>query len=128
MSSESRQALNAVLCIGSDPVPLNLRCAALRQDGWRVSSSGSGHEGLLRFGEERVDIVILDFNDDGSEAALIAGQLKKQRPDVRVIILVSPGKPLLHAALGSADAVVPKSGETTELIKALRAVQRPAKA
>ena len=57
----------SVLCIGNDPLSLNLRCALLKEHGWNVLSSGSGYEGVIRFGQEAVDAVVVDLNDDGAE-------------------------------------------------------------
>lgn len=113
---------SAVLCIGNDPVHLNLRCSLLKEHGWNVLSSGSGHEGLIRFGQEVVDAVVVDLNDDGTEAALITGELKRLRPEVPVIILVTDEKALANGATQQANAVVVKSQEAGMLIGALKAL------
>lgn len=115
---------SSVLCIGNDPVYLNLRCSRLREHGWNVLSSGSGHEGVIRFGQEVVDAVVVDLNDDGSEAALITGELKRLRPEVPVIILVTDGRVLAQGATQQANAVIMKSQESLNLIDALKAVLR----
>lgn len=112
---------NSVLCIGNDPVNLNLRCSLLKQHGWRVLSSGSGHEGILRFGKGVVNAVVVDLNDDGTEAALIIGELKRLRPEVPVI-LVKEENSLARGATQQASAVVLKSQESVKLISALKAV------
>jgi DNA-binding NarL/FixJ family response regulator len=67
-----------------------------------------------------VDVVVLDFNDDGSESALIASELKRLRPRIPIAILVAEGKPLVHGATQQADAVVVKSEENLRLVDALR--------
>ena len=103
---------NCVLCIGNDPVSLNLRCSLLREHGWRVLSSGNGHEGILRFGQELVNAVVVDLKDDGSEAALIIGELKRLRPEVPVI-LMQEERPLAAGATQQASAVVAKSRRTS---------------
>ncbi len=110
----------AVLCIGDDLVNLNLRCALLREHGWLVLSSGSGHDGVTRFGQETVDAVVLDLNHDGSESALIAAELKRQRPAVPILILVWDMNALAQDATAQADAVVLKSEEGKTLHEALR--------
>jgi len=110
----------AVLCIGNDLVNLNLRCALLREHGWRVLSSGSGHDGVTRFGQETVDAVVLDLNHDGSESALIAAELKRQRPAVPILLLVRDMNALAQGATAQADAVVLKSEEGKTLHQALR--------
>lgn len=85
-------------------------------------SAASGHEGITRFGRDPVDAVVLDFNDDGSESALIASELKKLRPQIPVVIVVGEGTTLVKGATEQADAVVMKSEETLRLTEALRTV------
>jgi CheY-like chemotaxis protein len=116
------QANKVVLCIGSDAIHLNLRCALLNEHGWKVASAGTGHEGVTRFVQERVDAVILDFDDDGTESALIAGELKRRRPQVPLIMLVTEGKVLLEGATRQADALVAKRDEAQKLVDALKSV------
>ena len=105
----------AVLCIGNDSVNLNLRCALLREHGWQVLSSGSGHDGVIRFGKETVDAVVLDLNHDGSESALIAAELKRQRPAVPLVMLFRDANALAPGATAQADAVVLKAEEAKAL-------------
>ena len=113
-----------VLCIGNDPVSLNLRCSLLKEHGWNVLSSGSGYQGVIRFGQEHADVVVLDLNDDGAESALIASQFKRLRPEVPVIMLVRDDKTLAQDATKQADAVILKSEESGRLVGALKTVQR----
>jgi CheY-like chemotaxis protein len=121
----TKRRRNSVLCIGNDPVHLNLRCSLLKEHGWNVLSSGSGHEGVIRFSQDIVDVVVVDLNDDGTEAALIAGELKRLRPEVPVILVVTDGKTLAPGATQQADAVVVKAEEAFNLIDALKAVLPP---
>ncbi|HTW59816.1 MAG TPA: hypothetical protein VMD99_16935 [Terriglobales bacterium] len=111
------RAQKVVLCIGSGAIELSFRCALLKEHGWNVISSGSGRDGIFRFGEEAVDAVVLDMNDDGSEAALIAGELKRQRPDVPIVLIVTDQKILARGATDQADAVVLKANEAGRLAK-----------
>jgi DNA-binding response OmpR family regulator len=115
--------VRTVLCIGSEAISLHRRCSFLREQGWRVLSSSSGHEGIFRFTAEPVDVVVVDLNGDGSDGALIAGELKRLRPEVPVIILITDGETLAEGALASADAVVLRSDQHQELLKALEASQ-----
>lgn len=116
----------AVLCIGNDPIHLNLRCALLAERGWHVSSAGSGHEGVIRFGHVQVDAVVLDLNDDGVECALIAGELKRLRPELPIIMMVTPGNMLAEGATAQADALVAKTEEIDSLLAALNRILRAA--
>lgn len=112
----------SILCIGNDPVNLNLRCLRLREHGWTVLSSGNGHEGILRFSREGADAVVIDLNEDGSESALITGELKRLRPELPVIIVVTDENLLASGATQQASAVVLRSQEALELVKALKAL------
>jgi CheY-like chemotaxis protein len=111
----------AVLCIGNDPVNLNLRCSLLKEHGWSVLSSGSGHEGVIRFGQEVVDAVVVDLNG-GDESALITGELKRLRPEVPVIVLVTAGRDLPDGATQQANVVIQKAQEASTLVDALKAL------
>jgi CheY-like chemotaxis protein len=114
-----------VLCIGNDPVHLNLRCSLLKEHGWTVLSSGSGHEGVIRFSQDVVDAVVVDLNNGVAESALIAGELKRLRPEVPVIVLVAEGNHLAEVAPQLANLVIPKSQEASMLVDALGALLKP---
>ena len=106
-----KRIASCVLCIGSDFVNLNLRCALLKDDGWETVSSSNGHEGIFQFKHGGIDLVVLDLDTDGVEAALIAGELKRLRPSVPIIMLITNRESLVPNATAQADAVVLKSEE-----------------
>jgi DNA-binding response OmpR family regulator len=112
-----------VLCIGDEAVRLNLRCSFLKQHGWQVLSSGSAHEGVIRFSSEKVDAAIIDFGGDGAEAALIAGEMKRLHPKVPVIMLVPEDNVLPDDTVQCADVLVPCSDEPC-LLRALESFRR----
>ncbi|HET7892873.1 MAG TPA: hypothetical protein VFL34_15195 [Candidatus Sulfotelmatobacter sp.] len=105
---------------------LNLRCLRLREHGWTVLSSGSGHEGILRFSREGADAVVIDLNEDGSESALITGELKRLQPEVPVIIVVTDKTALVPGATQQASAIVLKSEEAVQLVENLKSIFRSA--
>jgi hypothetical protein len=112
------ESSRTILCIGSDIFSQYRRCAFLREHGWLVLSSTTGHGGIVQFAAELVHAVVLDVDGDGAETALIAGELKRTKATVPVILLVGEGQALLEGALNSANAVVPRVDES-ELLKAL---------
>lgn len=122
----TKRVARSVLCIGNDPVHLNLRCLRLREHGWTVLSSGSGHEGILRFSREGADAVVIDLNEDGSESALITGELKRLQPEVPVIIVVTDKTALVPGATQQASAIVLKSEEAVQLVENLKSIFRSA--
>lgn len=106
-----KQLARCVLCIGSDFVNLNLRCTLLNSHGWRTVSYSNGHEGIFRFNQGGIDLVVLDLDTDGAESALIAGELKRLHPSVPIVMLVANTEGLVPDATAQADAVVLKSEE-----------------
>jgi len=115
-----------ILCIGTDPVNLNLRCAFLKKQGWETVSCGSGHEGIFRFAKGDIGLVILDLGGEGVEAALIASEFKRQGPSLPIIMLVSDKDALVPGATTQADAVVLKSEEEVVLPDCVRRLLQPA--
>jgi DNA-binding response OmpR family regulator len=111
-----------VLCIGNDPVNLNLRAALLRENGWNVITSGSGHEGVLLFEQLPCQAVILDLNDDGAQAALIASQIKREDSATSIIMIVTNPETLLPGSTDQAKAIVLKSEEHRALPERLKAL------
>lgn len=110
-----KQLVRRVLCIGSDPVNLNLRCAMLKGHGWETTSCGNGHEGIFRFAEGDIHLVILDLNGNGAESALIAAELKRKSPHLAIIMLVADRETLMAGATDQADAVLLKAEEESAL-------------
>lgn len=115
----SRTKFKSVLCIGTDPVQLNLCCSLLRENGWNVLSAGSGYDGLLQFGTGASDVAVLDVDGDGSEAALITAEMKRLRPDVPIILTVGKAQALVEGAVQSANVVVPRGKTCIEVLAAL---------
>jgi AmiR/NasT family two-component response regulator len=121
--SDEQLRSRRVLCIGSEIIGLHRRCRALRENGWLVLSSANGHDGIVRFAAERVDVVVLDVNSDAAETAVIAGELKRTRANVPVIMLVTEEQTLAEGVLEIADAVVLRSDQS-KLLKTLDSLQR----
>ncbi len=125
MSDAPRRSCT-ILSICSDIFSQFRCCAFLREHGWLVLGSSSGHSGIVQFAAELVDVVVLDVDGDGAETAVIAGELKRTKEKVPIILLVGDGQTLVDGALNSADAVVPRLDES-ELLKALeRQAGKPA--
>lgn len=116
--SNAQRGSRTILCICSDTFSQYRRCAFLREHGWLVLSSSSGHGGIVQFAAELVDVVVLDVDGDGAETAVIAGELKRTKAKVPIILLVGDGQTLVRGVLECADAVVQKLDES-ELLKAL---------
>jgi DNA-binding response OmpR family regulator len=117
--------VGSILCIGRGPIELNLRCALLKEHGFDVISAGTGHEGVVAFSRERFDAVVLDLDGDGSESALIAGELRRQCPQVLIIMIVEEDTHQADGATDLASAVIAKSDEARTIVPILsRLLQR----
>lgn len=116
------QRRNIVLCISDDPVRLNLRCSLLKQHGWEVLTASSGYEGVILFSRSKADVVVVELNDGGAEAALITGELKRIRPEIPVVVLLGGSDPI-PGATDAADVVISSHNEQilVERLDALRA-------
>jgi DNA-binding response OmpR family regulator len=110
--------VRTILSICSDIFSQYRRCAFLREHGWLILSSTSGHGGIVQFAAELVDVVVLDVDGDGAETAVIAWELKRTKAGVPVILLVGERQALVEGVVECADAVVPRLDES-ELLNAL---------
>ncbi len=68
-----------------------------------------------------MDAVVVDLNG-GDESALITGELKRLRPEVPVIVLVTAGRDLPDGATQQANVVIQKAQEASTLVDALKAL------
>jgi DNA-binding NarL/FixJ family response regulator len=75
---------------------------------------------VIRVSRERADAVILDLDHNGAESALIAAELKRQRPKVPVIMLFTDKNVLAAGATAQANAVLLKSEESKLLHETLK--------
>jgi DNA-binding NarL/FixJ family response regulator len=92
----------------------------LKDDGWDTLCEVSPNEGVLRATRETVHAVVLALDDEGAEGALIAGELKRQRPKLPIIMIVPEGSSWLPEATAQAEEVVIDSNERADLPAALR--------
>ena len=91
-----------------------------------VGEAGDGWETLEKTLSLKPDIVLLDISMPGMSGLEAAGEIKRQAPDVRILVLtmhddVAYLRQFLQA--GVSGYVVKKAADT-ELVAAIRAVQR----
>jgi DNA-binding NarL/FixJ family response regulator len=89
-----------------------------------VSSATSGPEALRSAANLRPDVVIIEFPKPPNAGASLIAELKRQRPELRVIVLtIHRDEQLLETALrAGADAYVLKQDTSDELSNALASV------
>ena len=114
-----------VLLVEDDPSIREVATLGLEQAGFRVTASGDGREGLLRFRQGSFDLVVLDVmlpSLDGFEV------LREIRGESRAPVVMLSARDQLHdivvgLELG-ADDYVTKPFELPELVARIKAVLR----
>ena len=85
---------------------------------WDIITASNGHEAITLFKKEHPDIVTLDIELPDINGITLMREMKKNRPDVPIIILTGYDR---HPDVSAADAYILKSlscGE--ELIKSIK--------
>jgi two-component system response regulator GlrR len=100
---------------------LHFRKQILKQKGYRVLTAATGKEGLDLFAAETVRAVVLDYKLDGWEGPLVAGQMRRQRANVPIIML-SEEAGLPEGARAVVDVVISESSGRDSLTRALEGV------
>jgi len=118
---EPREKGPTVLCIGSDALALHFTRLMLSKQGYHVLTAVSGNTGLDMFAAETVHAVVLDQSLDGWEAPLVAGQMRRQRSDIPIIMLADEAA-LSPDARAVVDKVIPESNGHEFLTGALEEV------
>ena len=76
-----------ILCIDDEALGLQIRKAVLERAGYRVLTALDGTSGLNLFVDEPVDGVILDYFMPVMDGGQVATAMRKQRPDVPILLL-----------------------------------------
>jgi len=76
-----------ILCIDDEALGLRIRKAVLEKEGYRVLTALDGSSGLNLFLDEPVEGVILDYFMPGMDGGQVALAMRKQRPQVPILLL-----------------------------------------
>jgi CheY-like chemotaxis protein len=116
------QSAKTVLCVDDDPETLKVRKLLLEDSGFTVMTATSGQEAsrLLSQGM-RVDLVLLDYLMPGMNGDELAERLRKQYPDLPLIVVSAVGQ-LPVSLLESTNARVQKGQDPEFLLQTIAAV------
>lgn len=86
---------------------------------YRVISVGDGKSALMRWSEAPIDLVIADVHMPGLEGYDVCRQVKAQRPDTPVLLLVGTFEPFdeERATASGADGHLKKPFDSQELLR-----------
>lgn len=110
-----------LLCVDDDPSGLDLKKTILERNGYGVLTAREGKEALRVFRQNRIDLVLVDYEMQGMKGHELAVKIKGLNPHTPVIM--HSGSPALSGvALQAADACVSKGSEPYQLIAAISAL------
>ena len=104
-----------ILCIDDEALGLKIRKAVLEREGYRVLTALDGSSGLNIFADEPVEGVILDYFMPGMDGGQVAIAMRRQRPEVPILLL-SANVNLPHEVAMVVDFTVMKGEGPTELL------------
>ena len=116
--------MRKVLIIDDEPYILLMLKKMLEKAGYEVDLASNGKEGLDLFGKNAADLVITDIIMPDKEGLEIILEMKKQRPDLKIIAIsgggrISPESYLECAAHFGASRVFQKPFKQKELVSAV---------
>nr|WP_221379250.1 response regulator transcription factor [Actinoplanes polyasparticus] len=115
-----------VLVVDDDPTVSDVVRRYLEQDGCRVRLVGDGLAALAAVDAERPDLVVLDLMLGGVDGLEVCRRLRRDRPDLPVVMLTALGEEsdrVLGLEVG-ADDYVTKPFSPRELVLRVRSVLR----
>ncbi len=115
-----------VLLAEDEPQVRQLALRLLTGLGYRVLVAGSGEEGLAlaRKTPQRIDLLVTDVVMPGMTGEELAGQLRRARPDIRVLFIsgYAEDSDAIERALREGDAFLPKPFTVSSLARHVREV------
>jgi two-component system KDP operon response regulator KdpE len=125
MKTGTSQAAVRVLAIDDEVQIQRLLTIALEANGYKVSTAGTGQQGLALAAQHRYDLVILDLGLPDTNGLLVLKQIREWTQVPIVILSVHEGEAEKIEALDSgADDYVTKPFNTGELLARMRSASR----
>ena len=116
--------MRKILIIDDEPYILLMLKKMLEKAGYEVDLASNGQQGMQIFEKDKVDLVITDIIMPDKEGLEIILEMKKQRPDLKIIAIsgggrISPESYLECAAHFGASKVFQKPFKQKELVSAV---------
>ncbi|MBZ5607803.1 MAG: response regulator [Acidobacteriia bacterium] len=121
--SSSNNLSGRVLIVDDNSLGLAARRSVLEELGHKVSTCSSPHEALELCGKQRFDVVVTDYKMPKMNGLEFIGRLKKQHPQIAVVLISGFTDTLgLNESNTGADVVMQKSAHEVSLL--IRSVNR----
>ena len=121
-ASSNSISSSRILLVDDNKLGLTARKAVLQEIGYKITTASSGKEGLERFAEEDVELVVTDYKMPRMNGVEFIKKVRKQKPAVPIILLSGFADALgLDEVNTGADTVIQKSAnEVTHMVRAIR--------
>lgn len=128
-NSSSYNLSGRILIVDDNVLGLAARRSVLEELGHKVTTCGAPQDALELCGKHRYDVVVTDYKMPKMNGVEFIGRLKKQNPNVAVILISGFTDTLgLNEANTGADVVMQKSAhEVTLLIRSVNRLLRQQK-
>jgi len=107
-----------ILCVDDELNGLTGRESLLRQHGYEVVATTSGHQSLELLEATDVDGVVLDYRMPDLMGDAVAARMKQLKPEVPIMLLSAQDR-VPAAALRSADTFLSKSVPPDQFVDAV---------
>ena len=114
----------AILLVDDDKEMLSLLKDLLTPEGYQVTTAKTGQEALAAVEKKRPDLVMMDLKLPDEDGVAVLGKLKREHPDLEVIVMTAFGgsSSAIKAMRAGAYDYVTKPFELDELVSTLRRV------
>jgi CheY-like chemotaxis protein len=128
-NSSSHNLCGRILIVDDNSMGLSARRSVLEELGHKVHTCGAPHEALELCAKQRFDVVVTDYKMPKMNGLEFIGRLKKQQPNVAVILISGFTDTLgLNESNTGADVVLQKSAhEVSQLIRSVNRLLRQQK-
>jgi CheY-like chemotaxis protein len=121
--SSSAPASARILLVDDNHNGLHARKQVLEELGYRIVITSSGHDALEQFAKQKFDLVVTDYKMPRMDGQELIARLRKQAPDLPVILISGFVDSLgLSEESTGADVVIQKSAN--EVSHMVRSVSR----
>lgn len=117
ISSASRDGRKLILSVDDNMTVLFARFRLLEREGYAVLSASDGVQALQIFGNNPVDLVLLDYSMPGMNGDVVARAMDDQRSVPKILV---SGAEVPAQALADVDCHIGKADGPEPLLRAIR--------
>ena len=119
-----------ILVVDDEPTTLRSVTAALALAGFRVMVAENGAAGLEAFlaVQDDIHLVVTDVVMPVMDGIMMTKEMKKHRPDLRVVLMTAYSEPVIDAIYGADYPLIRKPFLPEDLVRVVNANLKPREA